>query len=418
MVIRKLRSCWFRARQVAGHLLVRFVAFAMPRNPHKIVIGGWRGELYCDNSKYLLQYILAHTDYRVVWVGLPKVRGKLPTHWRLSFAEKGSWRATYHLLTAKFWYCCQMADRDFTAWPLMTDAWGMKVIDSWHGIMIKGTGRLSPCNRDYKESCEARTFWNWYHDVLWRRKKEWLTVPSARQGELLSQAEPESFCPERCLLFGTPRNDFLINSREDRQLIAGLKAKYGKLFGFDPNLKIVMYMPTWRKRANGVFSFYSLPKSASETWREMLTSEHAVLLEKHHYMTYRNQPLPASAGCSLVVMPDKESEVDAQELLLIADVLISDYSGAFVDYGLLKRPAIHFAYDFEDYRSTEGLVYDLHEVAIGPIVETSEALFAAVQRALRTGACAQAKGYAEVVANETGHACEQIVDFMKHGVRS
>ncbi len=37
------------------------------------------------------------------------------------------------------------------------------------------------------------------------------------------------------------------------------------------------------------------------------------------------------------------------ELYMAADVLISDYSSAFFDYAILKRPMLCFAYDLEEY---------------------------------------------------------------------
>ena len=53
---------------------------------------------------------------------------------------------------------------------------------------------------------------------------------------------------------------------------------------------------------------------------------------------------------------------DMQELLVVADVLISDYSSSILDFILLEKPYIRFANDLEEYtsyRELTNLYYEL-----------------------------------------------------------
>ena len=43
------------------------------------------------------------------------------------------------------------------------------------------------------------------------------------------------------------------------------------------------------------------------------------------------------------------------ELMIISDILISDYSSIIFDYSILERPIYSFAYDYEEYNEKRGL---------------------------------------------------------------
>ena len=53
---------------------------------------------------------------------------------------------------------------------------------------------------------------------------------------------------------------------------------------------------------------------------------------------------------------------DTQDLLLIVDVLITDYSGTLWDFALTKRPIFIYAPDIEDYSNSRGLYDHYYEL--------------------------------------------------------
>ncbi len=216
------------------------------------------------------------------------------------------------------------------------------------------------------------------------------------------------------LPFGTPRNDFLLNNRDNIDLQRNLREKYARLLGFDPSRKIVLYLPTYRSSGKDVFAFYDLKEPESAAFAKILNDNNAVLIEKHHWMTYVQHPLPPTPSFSIVIPGDRQNIVDTQELLLTADILISDYSGVYIDFGLLERPCIHFAYDLNQYRDRDsGLAYDLNQVAAGPIVKTLPELLSTLTDLLEHPAFTPAPHFHELVTYETGHACEQLVRFLE-----
>ena len=64
----------------------------------------------------------------------------------------------------------------------------------------------------------------------------------------------------------------------------------------------------------------------------------------------------------------------------MTDLLIADYSSIAVEYSLLGRPIILYAFDKEWYLEHDrGFYFDYEETAPGPIVETMEELLDCIQ---------------------------------------
>ena len=74
---------------------------------------------------------------------------------------------------------------------------------------------------------------------------------------------------------------------------------------------------------------------------------------------------------------DVSDHPDINELMLVSDVLVTDYSSAIYEFALLGRPMVFFAPDYEAYEAERGFYFDYRTGVPGPIFETSEALAAA-----------------------------------------
>lgn len=401
------------ASKLLGLVFLRGIAYVWPRSAKSVVIGGYCGDLYIDNPKYLLAYLLEHTSFRVTWIGKEHIREQLPQNANLSFAAKGSLLAFWRLLNAKTWICCQAINVDLTSLPIL----GRGIcIDLWHGIPVKYIGAQTPSARN--ANAQATYLGKMYQKVA-LNLKSWLVVSNDKMIDILCGGVPFRYNKKRILPFGTPRNDFLINHAADENLKLRLRCKYARLLGFDSMKKIVLYLPTWRMRGDCVFAFYNQSTNVQEEWQQVMDECNAVLIEKHHYATYARYPIVRGSVCSITISAEQQKLVDVQELLLIADVLISDYSGAYIDFALLKRPVIHFAYDLDEYsQGDSGLAYNLYDVAAGPIVSDVSELKYAVRDVLLKADFTPAKGFHLLVEYERGDASVRIADFLHRGNRS
>lgn len=64
---------------------------------------------------------------------------------------------------------------------------------------------------------------------------------------------------------------------------------------------------------------------------------------------------------------------DIQELLLITDILITDYSSVMFDFANTRRPMLFYTYDFETYRDdVRGFYMEFEKEAPGPLIRTTD----------------------------------------------
>ena len=63
-------------------------------------------------------------------------------------------------------------------------------------------------------------------------------------------------------------------------------------------------------------------------------------------------------------------ERDINDLLLITDVLITDYSSVIFDYYFTNKPIIYFTYDLKEYADGRGLYFPFEEYVYGDVVKT------------------------------------------------
>ena len=147
---------------------------------------------------------------------------------------------------------------------------------------------------------------------------------------------------ENMIECGRPREDRLLELTEDD------KVRVRETLGVPTGKKVCLYMPTWREYGNEPLN--------TALWEKMLSDRYVVLVRAHHFS--QEDPFAQAGGSSWI---DGSDYPDVNELYYAADILISDYSSAFFDYGLLEKPMICFAYDYERYKQSTGLFIDLEK---------------------------------------------------------
>ncbi|MER5928809.1 bifunctional glycosyltransferase family 2 protein/CDP-glycerol:glycerophosphate glycerophosphotransferase [Streptomyces sp. NPDC002054] len=273
---------------------------------------------------------------------------------------------------------------------------GQTVVQTWHGTPLKQIGH--DFIHDYYTSPGVL-------EALEHDSAQWtlLASPSSFATPVLTRAL--GFKGE-VLEVGSPRTDALVNRDEARA------AEVRRRLGLPEGKKVVLYAPTWRENREGWSGGYKLDLRIDlDAARRELGEDH-VLLVRGHYRV--NEQLRDSVRDGFVV--DVSRWPDTADLLLVADVLISDYSSVLCDFALTDKPILLFTYDLKHYRDTlRGFTFDYEEKAPGPLLEDSESLIAAVRNAEALGAeyagarAAFRAGFADL---DRGDATAKVVDRM------
>jgi len=156
---------------------------------------------------------------------------------------------------------------------------------------------------------------------------------------------------------GYPRNDVL-----DRATPADVTAARAKL-GLGDNEQVVLYAPTHREYQAGFE-----PPLDPDLLAEVLGPGVRILLRSHHFDA--PMAIDAGSGGRHPRVLDVSAWPVVEELYLASDVLITDYSSLMFDYAHLDRPIVIFAPDWETYKLTRGVTFDLFRTPPGVVATT------------------------------------------------
>ncbi len=332
----------YRRRQIA---LKAYKFFKLlPINKKRIIFESMWGTKYSCNPRYLYEYINKnYPEYECVWSLTDE---NIPIKGNGTCIRRQSLKYFYYLATSKYFVNNVNFNDHYTKRN------GQVEIQTMHGTPLKTIGLDVP--NDFK-TLEGR-------EKFIKRCNRWdyLTV----QSDFVSKISKKAFkFMKESLNYGYPRTDILYTKNNEKD-IEDIK----KRLGLPLDKKIILYAPTWRGKNK--FDLMLDIKSLKES----LSDEYILILRLHHFVSEN------------IVKPNDDefiydlSKYDSiEELYLISDILITDYSSVMFDYAILDRPIILFSYDYNEYKNKlRGVYVDIEDESPGKIVYTSKELEEAI----------------------------------------
>ena len=150
-------------------------------------------------------------------------------------------------------------------------------------------------------------------------------------------------------------------SRTDSLFISDLEKQHiREQINIPDNKKILLYAPTFREEGD-----FALPFDATKL-NEILGDEWVIVTKLHYLNNLKTKK-------NVIDVSDYSS---VNNLLAIADMLITDYSSLLFDYSILKKPALLFQYDRDYYEGTRGFMMNIEDyIDDESIVFTEEELY-------------------------------------------
>lgn len=274
---------------------------------------------------------------------------------------------------------------------------GQRIIQTWHGTPLKRIG-----------ADLAGTLCAGLAHLAQRPRvsRQWsvLLSPNAHSTPVLRSALGFS---GRLLETGLPRTDALF--APDRELRA---AAVRERLGVEPGRTVVLYAPTPRDDLAYDAGHHRLHLPLDlELARRELADDHVLLVRSHPMVADR---LPAHHAPFAL---DVSAHPDATELLLAADVLVTDYSSLAADFANTGRPMLFFTPDLPHYRdSLRGFTLDFEARVPGPLLASTGELVDALGD-LAAIAAAGADAYADFretfCHRDDGGAAGRVADLME-----
>lgn len=151
---------------------------------------------------------------------------------------------------------------------------------------------------------------------------------------------------ERVKAYGIPRTDKLLNAEYVSQVRKRILTEHPNLAG----KQIILYAPTFRD-GKGQDKHEFRPEMDFESLSHSLKENQVFLICPHPVM--QNRIVPGSYENIIQV-----EDFTTNEMMCVADLLITDYSSVIFEFSLLDKPMVFYCYDYDEYNRDFYLDYE------------------------------------------------------------
>lgn len=205
---------------------------------------------------------------------------------------------------------------------------------------------------------------------------------------------------DNAFLIGLPKNDVLANyTEEERQ---SLRYKLGVPQG----KKVILYAPTYRE---GELMNRDVPIDFKK-WETVLGDEYIVWFRAHPVFACKVN-VDSTSGFVF----NMSSYPENNDLMIAADVLISDYSAITSEFGIQEKPMFCYAYDYDDYNRTRGLYFDVREALPGGYMNEEE-LINYIKNGDKEEIMSIVHKFRDKYIQAYGHATEKCLDLIYNNI--
>lgn len=311
----------------------------------KIVFDHFAGAGYGGNPKHILEELKRQNlDCQYIWLTKSEKKNTLPSC--VKAVKKNSWAELFELATSKVWI------DDCRKIYYLHKNHNQYYIQTWHG----GGPCLKMVENDAKDELtpayikcaihDSKMADLFISDCKWRdcnyRKAFWYT------GEILT-----------C---GTPSSDLLANISE-RDL-----EKTRSELNISREYKVALYAPTFRNSHS--LSCYDLDyMKVVKKLEEKFGGKWCLVIRLHPILSDLSNSIEYS---NVVINGSLHSQIE--DILILSDVLITDFSGCMFEGYRMHKKVFIYASDYDDYVLKERKLYfDITELPAG-VAKTNEAL--------------------------------------------
>lgn len=315
-----------------GSLLVKVLGMFIRETPKTILFVSYMGKNFNDSPKAIYDLIIKDPyfkDYTFIWAFNDVDKYEIKED-NTRIVKMDSFNYLLTALRASYWITNVNIERGLHFKKNYT-----KSINTWHGVPLKKVGN----------DVEGRNDFNFSDTNLFCYSSEY---------EYAIYQEAFKLTDSNLYKVGMPRNDLIIQNNP--AINDKVRNKYNI-----KNKKIILYAPTWREDPE------DLKLMDFKQWEQELSEEY-VLMVKIHGLA---QKVDLSNNKFVLDVSDYE---ETSELIVAADILITDYSSIMFDFALLNKVIFIYTTDYEKYARERGLYFDLKATDLSVFNQDTELL--------------------------------------------
>lgn len=326
---------------IKNSIVIPFYIFRIFRiKNNKIIFLNYYGKGYGDSCKYIAEELLKNEEIKLVW-SVSKKSKDMPK--RIKQVKYFSIQWIYEMVTAKCW----INNSRFPSYVRKRKK--QYYIQVWHGGLALKKIEFDAVNLP-KKYVKNMLNDNSMIDYM------------ISNSTFCTNMYRKSFKYDgKILEYGTPRNDCLINKKNN------LKEKAAKELQVTSYDKVLLYVPTFRteyKKNPYDIDFEKikkiLEKKNSCSWK--------ILVRLHPNIKNTKKYISSNEIIDVSQYPD------LQELICLADLVITDYSSTMFESMIANKPVILYANDIENYKKDRGLYFEFSDLPF-PLMKNNEELF-------------------------------------------
>lgn len=363
IVIRKV-SRWLLYHY--RYLVYAFIKAANKTDVKTICFKAFNGKSYSCSPKAIYEYMLTQEqfkDFKFIWVFKePEKHRYLEKNPNTTLVQDSTRAYLKAMAVSKYWiHNYRVSDHIY---PKENQIY----VQCWHGTPLKKLGYDITKGDNVLNSIEEIRF---KYKVDAAKFKAILSPSRFASEKFISAWNLKAIGKENCVIEqGYPRNDKLFHADEaDRQRVR-------KALGIEGvNKKIIFYAPTWRDNQHDSTIGYTYKTEVDFDKLKEALGEEYIILFRAHYLVANSFDFEKYSG----FVYDVSSYDDINDLYIVSDLLITDYSSVFFDYANLRRPMLFYMYDFDSYKNEmRDFYFDIDELP-GPIVKDEDSLIEAIR---------------------------------------
>lgn len=330
-----------------------------------ILFEAFGGRNYTCSPKAIYEKMLTmkkFKDYKLVWAFVNPDNHEVKKDKRLTIVTSKSKEYYKYCAKAKYWIVNSIMPENIIKKK------NQVYVQCWHGTPLK--------KLRYDIEVEGGAL----NTIKEMRKRN--DIDASRFDYFIS---PSKYCTERftsafnlkklnkehiIIEEGYPRNDFLFNKTSED--ILSIKKK----LNIPLDKKIIFYMPTFRdnQHTTGVGYTYDLAIDF-DSLKEKFSDGYFILFSPHYFIANK---IDISKYDGFIKNVARYDEIN--ELYLISDIIMTDYSSIFFDFANLKKPMLFYMYDFAEYKDKLRDFYISLDELPGEIVYNQKELESAIKR--------------------------------------
>lgn len=321
---------------------------------NQILFESGLGKRYEDSPRAIYEKMIENKeDFDYIWVMNNKE--PLKVHPKTKIVKRLSIDYFKYLATSQVW----VNNQNFPAY--LNKRKGTKYLQTWHGTPLK------KMQHDLN-TIEGRD--EGYLKRVSKAKNQWTALVSP--SPYASKAFKSAFLYNSDILeLGYPRNDIFYKDDIEKD-----KEKIKEKLGIPENKKVILYAPTFRDNQKKGKRFIFKNKINMKIFNRRLGDDY-VLLIREHVVVASKLKIPKELQFSI---KDVSQYSNIQDLMIVSDMLVTDYSSVMFDYLNTNKPIYFYCYDLNEYDDMRGFYFDFEKEAPGPIIKNTSNLCRAIAK--------------------------------------